>query len=53
MGTYLVGITINDEQLINVYDEDGNCLAENWCNEIEMQGYIKALNDLGFTERTK
>lgn len=53
MGTYLIGITINDEQLINVYDEDGECLAENWCNEAEMKGYIKALEDLGYRERSR
>lgn len=53
MGTYVIGITINDSQLINVYDEDGECLAENWCTEEEMKGYIKALEDLGYRERMK
>lgn len=52
-GTYLIGITINDSQLINVYDEYGECLAENWCNEQEMKGYIKALEDLGYREQIK
>lgn len=53
MGTYVIGITINDSQLINVYDEDGFCIVENWCTEEEMKGYTKALEDLGYRERMK
>lgn len=51
MGTYLLGITINDSQIINVYNESGECLVENWCSEEEMKGYVKALEDLGYRER--
>lgn len=53
MGTYILGITINDSQFITVYDEKGETLTENWCTEEEMKGYIKALEDLGYRERFK